>query len=100
MILDGAREPLIYRAAQEALRNVSAHANATSVRVSLTTDGVSAVLSVQDDGDGFDPVDDDRPRFGLTMLEDLAAQSGGRLELISRRGEGTTVRLTVPLQAT
>jgi signal transduction histidine kinase len=94
--LDDAHEALIYRAVQEALRNVAAHANATYVRVSLQTDDGTATLRVQDNGDGFDPVDDDRPRFGLTMLEDLATHSGGSLELISRRGEGTTVRLTVP----
>jgi two-component system, NarL family, sensor kinase len=98
--LDEAREALIYRAAQEALRNVAAHANATYVRVSVTAAGGSAVLCVQDNGDGFDPVEDDRPRFGLTMLEDVATHSGGQLELTSRRGEGTTVRLTVPRQAT
>jgi two-component system, NarL family, sensor kinase len=98
--LDEAREALIYRAAQEALRNVAAHANATYVRVSVTADGGSAVLCVEDNGDGFDPIDDDRPRFGLTMLEDVATHSGGELELTSRRGEGTTVRLTVPQQAT
>jgi signal transduction histidine kinase len=94
--LDEAHEALIYRAVQEALRNVAAHANATYVRVSVCTDDGTATLCVQDNGDGFDPVEDDRPRFGLTMLEDLATHSGGGLELTSRRGEGTIVRLTVP----
>jgi two-component system, NarL family, sensor kinase len=96
--LDEGHEALVYRAVQEALRNVAAHANASEVRVSVTTERSSdaVLVVVADDGDGFDLVDDDRPRFGLRMLEDLAGHSGGRLELDSRTGRGTTVRLTVP----
>jgi two-component system, NarL family, sensor kinase len=96
--LDEGREALVYRAVQEALRNVAAHANASEVRVSVTAARSSdaVLVVVADNGDGFDLVDDDRPRFGLRMLEDLASHSGGRLELDSRTGHGTTVRLTVP----
>jgi two-component system, NarL family, sensor kinase len=96
--LDEGHEALVYRAVQEALRNVAAHANASAVRVSVTAERTSdaVLVVVADNGDGFDLVDDDRPRFGLRMLEDLASHSGGRLELDSRTGQGTTVRLTVP----
>jgi hypothetical protein len=77
---------------------VAAHANASEVRVSVTAEPPSdaVLVVVADNGDGFDLVDDDRPRFGLRMLEDLASHSGGRLELDARSGHGTTVRLTVP----
>jgi two-component system NarL family sensor kinase len=96
--LDEGHEALVYRAVQEALRNVTAHAHASEVRVSVTAERGSheVVVVVADDGDGFDYIDDDRPRFGLRMLEDLASHSGGRLQLDSRPGHGTTVRLTVP----
>jgi two-component system, NarL family, sensor kinase len=96
--LDEGHEALVYRAVQEALRNVAAHAHAPEVRVSVTAEQTSGevLVVVTDDGDGFDLVDDDRPRFGLRMLEDLASHSGGRLELDSRPGHGTTVRLRVP----
>ena len=96
--LDEGHEALVYRAVQEALRNVAEHANASKVQVSVTAERGSdeVLVVVVDNGDGFDLVDDGRPRFGLRMLEDLASHSGGQLELHSGTGDGTTVRLTVP----
>jgi two-component system, NarL family, sensor kinase len=94
-------DALIYRAAREAVRNVRAHAQATTVRVRLTRPerGV-ARLVVEDDGRGFDEEDRERSRreghVGLTLLEELVRQADGRLDIRSAPGEGTTVELEVP----
>lgn len=91
-------EAVLFRVAQESLRNVLEHAKATraSVRVEAT-DGV-VTLTVQDDGRGISEVPTGKDEhFGLRMLDDLAHDSGGQLELDSAAGTGTRVRLQIPL---
>jgi signal transduction histidine kinase len=94
-------DPLVYRVAREALRNVEAHAAARSVRVGLTCgEGGTVRLSVADDGRGFDAgrrarrADDGH--VGLTLLQGLVAEAGGTLTVASKPGAGTTVELEVP----
>jgi two-component system NarL family sensor kinase len=90
---------LIYRVAQEALRNVVAHAHAGHVDITLATRANATVLDVADDGDGFDPTaTHDATRighFGLRGLADLVADAGGSLEIDSAPGRGTRVRVEV-----
>jgi two-component system, NarL family, sensor kinase len=87
-------EALVFRVAQEALRNVSNHAEAWHVDVRVERSGDRVTLVVEDDGRGFDP-ETTRPEghFGLSLIEDLARDSGARLALESKPGEGTRVRL-------
>src|SRR4051812_25993140 len=97
-----ASDPLIYRVAREALRNVKAHADASSVRLEVTRNGSGATrLVVADDGRGFDAGERARRgeagHVGLTLLQELVDQSGGRLSVRSAPGEGTTVELEVPV---
>jgi two-component system NarL family sensor kinase len=89
-------EALFYRVAQEALRNVSNHADAWHVGVRVERQGSRASLLVEDDGRGFDPVSA-RPEghFGLSLIEDLARDAGADLTLDSKPGAGTRVRLDV-----
>jgi signal transduction histidine kinase len=91
-------EAVLFRVAQESLRNVLEHARAThvTVHVHATTDAVT--LEVQDDGRGIGgtPSNADE-HFGLRMLEDLARDSDGELELDSAPGRGTTVRAQLPI---
>ena len=89
---------LLYRAAQEGLRNVFQHAGAGRVRVRVATEGGAAVLEVADDGAGFDPnaAELRSRRLGLTSMEERARRLRGRLAIDSAPGEGTTVRLEVP----
>jgi two-component system NarL family sensor kinase len=93
-------ERLIFRVAQECLRNTAKHAGATNVLVSLTRSSGAIVLIVADDGRGFDPStllnDPERGHFGLRILGDLAASSGAALDVASAPGEGTRWRLTLP----
>jgi len=90
------REREILRIAQEALHNAVRHAGARCVTVRLGTDDAGGFgLEVTDDGIGFDPQDPElRARhLGLTSMEERAEELGGHLELESRPGAGTTVRL-------
>ena len=92
--LQSKHEAVLFRAAQESLRNVLRHAQAKKVTVRVRASAGIAVLEVEDDGRGMT----DGPRgldehFGLRMLEDLARDSDGRLELDSVPGRGTAVRL-------
>jgi two-component system, NarL family, sensor kinase len=97
-------EQFAFRVAQEALRNVVAHAGASAVDLRLGRrpgpDGDVLTLAVNDDGVGFDPaaaVSDDRPHLGLRLLDDLAGDVGGRIEVSSAPGAGTTVTMEVPV---
>lgn len=94
------REALMFRAAQEALRNVVKHAGAQNVTISVVRDNGHARLIVSDDGCGFDPADAlaarDDGHFGLRALDDLVRDQGGRLTIDSHPGGGgTTVALEV-----
>ena len=98
--LDQEQEALVYRVAQEALRNVVDHARATRVRVDVTGEPGVARLIVADDGCGFTQEQRarraDEGHLGLSLLEELARQSGAEIGIRSSPGEGTTVELEVP----
>ena len=84
--------------AREALSNAIRHSGATRVLLSFRTWGGDAILSVEDDGHGFDT---NAPRraghLGLANLHDRAASLGGTLEISSRSGAGTRIIASVPL---
>jgi signal transduction histidine kinase len=93
-------DELLFRTAQEALRNVHRHAEAREVKIKVHLAGQRAVLEISDDGRGFDPVDNDRHsngHFGLRMMGDTVRDAGGELQIISAPGEGTIIRAEVPL---
>ncbi len=91
-------EALIFRVAQEAVRNSVAHAQAGNVSVRVRVEGRQATLVVADDGRGFQAGEAaERSHFGLRMIGDLARDAGSTLEVLSAPGRGTTVRLAVPL---
>lgn len=91
-------ETVLLRAAEEALANVAKHARATRVTLTLSWLGDAVSLDVDDDGVGFDTLP--RPResggFGLLGLRERLSAVGGRLEVESAPGEGTTVMAQVP----
>jgi signal transduction histidine kinase len=79
---------------------VVAHAEARRVRVAAWRRDGRAVLTVEDDGRGFEPdgADDERRKhFGLRILHDLAADANGELSIDSQPGSGTRVRIEVPV---
>jgi signal transduction histidine kinase len=87
-------EALMFRVAQEALRNVATHADASHVDVHAERHGHNVVLSVEDDGRGFDAAAP-RPEghFGLSLIEDLAHDAGAALAVDARPGGGTRIRI-------
>jgi two-component system NarL family sensor kinase len=93
-------ELLLFRAAGEAIRNVQRHAEAHHVSVRVSGEDGRVRLSVIDDGTGFTPDERERRRaeghVGLSLLEELAASAGGALEIVSARGQGTTITFEVP----
>jgi signal transduction histidine kinase len=102
--LDAELESTVYRIVQEALTNVSRHAEATSAEVGVTVrDGVLRA-SVTDDGKGMPGAERLGPRgdgleggFGMSGMRERAELIGGELEFAPAPGRGTIVRLTVPL---
>ena len=89
---------LVWRVAQEGVRNVVHHAAATRVSLTVHREDGQLVLEVVDDGRGFDPsVGAAAGHFGLRTLGGLVRESGGTLEVESAPGEGTTLRMEVPV---
>lgn len=90
---------LVWRVAQEAVRNALRHAEASTLAVTVRGDGNRLVLEVVDDGVGFDSAHQPDPSsFGLRGLRSLVAECNGTLEVRSSPGEGTTVRMEVDAQ--
>jgi signal transduction histidine kinase len=94
----------VYRIAQETLENVIRHASAATIRVSLAQKAEEMTLTIDDDGQGVDlgtleaagaDADD---RFGIRGMKERAVLIGGQLEISSQAGQGTRVRLTVPVE--
>jgi signal transduction histidine kinase len=94
-------ETALYRVAQEALANAARHADARFVRITLERDRESVRLTVTDDGCGFEVgrVLEANGHLGLHGIRERAALVGGRAEIRSRPGQGTTVTVVAPLRA-
>ena len=88
-------EVVALRVLQEALANVRKHARATEVSVRLAFRPAELVLTVADDGGGFDP-DAPRDGYGLDGMAARVSEVGGRFELRSRTGTGTTLTAALP----
>ena len=89
----------LFRICQESLSNVSRHAAATQVQVSLEYDSREVRLSVRDNGVGFDPSqaqNGGRRSFGLISMQQRARGLEGSLEIKSGRGRGTLVEVVIP----
>ena len=98
LVLPQETETLLFRIAQEAIRNVVAHAEASSIRITLTSVRGAVALEVADDGVGFAPdARDAHGHFGLRMLDDLTREEGGSLIVDSKPGKGTRIRVEVPV---
>jgi signal transduction histidine kinase len=87
---------LVWRVAQEAIRNAVRHASASNVRVDVVGEGRQVSLTVVDDGVGFDTAADvAHGSYGLRGLQSLVEDGGGSLTVESVPGTGTTVRMVV-----
>ncbi len=93
--LDSELESTAYRLVQEALTNITKHAEAGAVRVSAHQSDEQLTIEVQDDGRGFDPAGTG-PGFGLTGMRERVALSDGSLTITSDH-TGTLLRACLPL---
>ncbi len=97
--IEGASDPevaLVWRVAQEAVRNATRHSGASTLAVTVRGDEEQLLLEVVDDGVGFDTSAPSEPdRFGLRGLRSLVRDVGGELDVTSAVGEGTSVRMAV-----
>lgn len=100
LALDEPYATATFRILQESLTNVARHAHASHVDVGVARQHDRVVLTVRDDGVGFDPA---RPRksgsFGLAGLRERAYLVDGELSIDSSPGRGTTIEVRIPLQA-
>jgi signal transduction histidine kinase len=94
-------EITVYRVVQEALTNVSKHAQATSSQVTMRRLPHALVVTVEDDGLGFDQTgldqENDRPGVGLVGIRERASRLGGTCRLDTQPGKGTRLTMELPL---
>jgi signal transduction histidine kinase len=91
---------VLYRVGQQALNNVARHAGARAVTITLEASAGELVLSVRDDGRGFDAGKSFPGHLGLSSMRERAASVGGVLLISSAPGQGTEVTIRVPRNAT
>ncbi|MEO5714134.1 MAG: sensor histidine kinase [Luteolibacter sp.] len=92
----------VLKIGQEAITNALKHANASVLRIDLTTTDERISLAVSDDGNGFtsSTAPDGRTgHFGLMGMGERAERIGGKLDVSSQPGEGTSIRIEVPLNS-
>ena len=92
-------ETALYRTVQEALSNIARHAAARHVWIWVLREEGTVELMVTDDGRGFevDQAGESRDHLGLQSIRERAELLGGRADILSRLGKGTTVTVTLPL---
>jgi signal transduction histidine kinase len=87
----------LYRIVQEGLNNLARHAQARSGRVAIRVEGERVVLTIEDDGVGFEPAPlDGRGGMGLSGIAERARILGGRSTIRSSPGRGTTITVNLP----
>jgi two-component system nitrate/nitrite sensor histidine kinase NarX len=108
--VDGARaivlapitEVQLMRIIQESLTNVRKHARAQHANVALTRRGARLLVSIEDDGQGFDMdavlTGQNKKNFGLTTMSERAASIGGMLDVQTHIGGGTRITVSVPCE--
>lgn len=97
VVLGADEENALLRITQEAFTNSARHSNATLIHLELASKGEMAVLSVADNGQGFDPTLIGHPYgLGLHLMEERANELGGHFSLNSAPGQGTRIEVQVP----
>lgn len=97
-------ETVLFRITQEALTNVAKHAEATQVTVTLETEPTQVAVTIADNGRGFDPDDvlqNERPHtsgWGLLGIRERTRLIGGVCTIHSTPGQGSRIRVTIPLE--
>ncbi|AMO93417.1 histidine kinase-, DNA gyrase B-, and HSP90-like ATPase family protein [Collimonas fungivorans] len=95
--LDDKRATTIFRIAQESLTNISRHAAASQVEISLKRMEKNYLLEVRDNGRGFDTSLRKKKSFGLIGIRERTLMLGGEIAIFSVSGVGTTIKVSIPL---
>jgi signal transduction histidine kinase len=96
-------ETALFRISQEAISNALAHGKARKIDLTLTASYPDLILTIRDDGIGFDVEGarykkDGRVHFGLLSMRERTLDLNGRYSVSSQPGEGTTIRVVLPQQ--
>lgn len=94
--LSEAIEHQLFLIIQEAMANIVKHSGARLVSLSLREGPRQVVLSISDDGHGFEIMQSKQGSYGLSTMRERAEKLGGQVEIISRKGAGTTIRVHIP----
>ena len=87
----------VFRIVQESVNNIVKHSRATGASITVKREMDHMTLTISDNGTGFDPR---RRGFGLTGMAERARILGGTLEVKSLPGDGTSIRVTIPVKET
>jgi signal transduction histidine kinase len=88
----------LFRIFQESLTNVARHSRAKKVAVSFTGHNNSIILSISDNGTGFEKkILSNKKTLGILGMQERTSMMGGTYEIISKPGEGTSVVVKIPL---
>ena len=92
-------EVQLVRVIQEALTNIRKHARANEARIRIASGPNEIGISIEDKGRGFDPaiLTDEMPQFGVRTMRERVERVGGRFQIESSPGQGTTVRIYLPV---
>src|SRR5438132_122108 len=97
-------ERAVIRIVGESLRNVGQHSGASNAKVMLRYDSEQVVITIEDDGKGFDANElgtaEERGHYGIVGMRERAEGVGGQLVVRSETGRGTIVRASIPYRAT
>lgn len=94
-VLEPEQEEALFRVMQEALSNVARHSAAWSTEVRLASQGLETVLSIIDNGNGFD-AEQIEPGFGMHSMQERLSALGGTVKITSVLGQGTAVVASIP----
>jgi PAS domain S-box-containing protein len=99
--LNSTQRTVLYRVAQSALTNVEKHANASNIAVSIRKNREAISLEIHDDGKSFDVervlLVTRHKRLGLIGSRERVEMVGGKFDITSKKGHGTTIRAEIPI---
>lgn len=87
----------LYRVMQEGLNNVRKHSGSTKAEIAILSDSEGLEIHIRDSGTGFDQKEKSGYSYGLGNMKDRVKKLGGILEINSQKGEGTVIKVIVPI---